>query len=685
MILLDSEDPLLVCLENKQDFADALLASLQEGVANILQGTENTQELFPININIDDGSDQNIAERKIPYKYENNKIFLRRDVCYELSGILEKRQADKKQKLAPGSNTDLISSTSENPQSEVEKEAQIIADRGLDVRNNFCNDIGDEFAYVSINALLVQTSLDGEISKVTDWTNSSKFFGLGIWTDLIAAISHEAPKLKIHVKMIEFREQLINSILHFFIEHLNQEEKKMRQLLQDEIKKETALEHQEPVNMEICSEHNENRASMFSFDKLRPEENIPSIQETAEQDIVHASDIEIDSKITIESNFEIELHKNSNEERLETERNICETIPEKKNINPESILEMNIEIESNSSVIPSEIFHVIRKEVQESCQNSEKNIIGDWLVERCDEQEITLVVNPGYGGSRKMSFIQPDVWAILRYQLIFSSTKPSKIVDDAQPDLSSHHLRLFINEKQVPSDLVLPVLTKSIKKGVFNLLYNLLILRPCFGCFNPELVETFEQLGSNGYNQSVNSMNRENKTLDTNFIGSSQNGRTYAGTVRSTECRVLASSRISDTCEACSHLLNVTINRSILNTPGLSESKQIKLDSDTERNFENDDFDKNVCSGSNVADSNIGINSKENDTEVNGSLTKKSKKKKENKSLASSNRSSTDEAVTNGGKNKGENHTDKSKISKASEGESSERPSSSNQVNSILK
>ena len=235
-----------------------------------------------------------------------------------------------------------------------------------------------------------------------------------------------------------------------------------------------------------------------------------------------------------------------------------------------SILETKMDDELTQSLIPKEIFDLIRKEIQESCQNSEKNIIGDWLVERCDEQEITMVVNPGYGGSRKMSFIQPDVWAILRYQLIFSSSKSP----NDESEIVTHHLRLFINEKQVPSDLVLPVLNKSIKKGVFNLLYNLLILRPCFGCFNPELVETFEQVGSNAYNESANSMNRENKTLDTNFIGSSQNGRTYAGTVRSTDCRVLASSRISDTCEACSYLLSVTINRSILNTPTMNGNSE---------------------------------------------------------------------------------------------------------------
>ena len=133
---------------------------------------------------------------------------------------------------------------------------------------------------------------------------------------------------------------------------------------------------------------------------------------------------------------------------------------------------------------------------------------------------------------------------------------------------------------------------------MFNLLYNLLILRPCFGSFNPELVETFKQfeatsLDEKGENSVTHKQNELNeRILDSNFIGSSQNGRTYAGTVRSTHCRVLAESRISDTCHACSHLLGVTINRSVLNLPIAEDSKCMDTQSEDIDNINTNKDDK---------------------------------------------------------------------------------------------
>ena len=117
---------------------------------------------------------------------------------------------------------------------------------------------------------------------------------------------------------------------------------------------------------------------------------------------------------------------------------------------------------------------------------------------------------------------------------------------------------LIINGHRVPHDGLRPIFSKAIKKGVFNLLYTFLTLRPCFGCFNPELVETFE-------NEKFAEL-----TVDSNFVGSSQSGRTYAGCVRSKRCNVLADSRVSDTCLNCSNLRNIAINRSVLTSPGKS-------------------------------------------------------------------------------------------------------------------
>ena len=59
-------------------------------------------------------------------------------------------------------------------------------------------------------------------------------------------------------------------------------------------------------------------------------------------------------------------------------------------------------------------------------------------------------------------------------------------------------------------------------------------------------------------------MDNESLVIDTNFIGSSQNSRTYAGTVRSKKCSVLATSKISDTCQYCAGLHGMVSSDKIL-------------------------------------------------------------------------------------------------------------------------
>ena len=82
--------------------------------------------------------------------------------------------------------------------------------------------------------------------------------------------------------------------------------------------------------------------------------------------------------------------------------------------------------------------------------------------------------------------------------------------------------------------------------------------RPCFGCFSPELVETVNQ----SLDQTEDGPNFF--SVDSNFIGTSSHGRTYAGTVRSVNCSFLAQSRVADRCVACTKLDSLVINRSIL-------------------------------------------------------------------------------------------------------------------------
>lgn len=51
-------------------------------------------------------------------------------------------------------------------------------------------------------------------------------------------------------------------------------------------------------------------------------------------------------------------------------------------------------------------------------------MIGDWTVKFCSEAEIVFTVSPGYGASKKPSFTQPDVWAILSYELRLKPESP---------------------------------------------------------------------------------------------------------------------------------------------------------------------------------------------------------------------------------------------------------------------
>ena len=50
--------------------------------------------------------------------------------------------------------------------------------------------------------------------------------------------------------------------------------------------------------------------------------------------------------------------------------------------------------------------------------------LGDWTVNFCSESEICFAVSPGYGASKKPSFTQPDVWAILCYELRLKPEAP---------------------------------------------------------------------------------------------------------------------------------------------------------------------------------------------------------------------------------------------------------------------
>ena len=103
--------------------------------------------------------------------------------------------------------------------------------------------------------------------------------------------------------------------------------------------------------------------------------------------------------------------------------------------------------------------------------------MGDWEVGRSDEQDTRLRVRPGYGDIRKISFMIPDYAAILSYSL----------------SLGPSHVSLTLNDSPVPGHILATLLEREQREGTLSFLYQLISLRPCFGAFFSELVETVRQ------------------------------------------------------------------------------------------------------------------------------------------------------------------------------------------------
>lgn len=229
---------------------------------------------------------------------------------------------------------------------------------------------------------------------------------------------------------------------------------------------------------------------------------------------------------------------------------------------PESSLHSPDPLPSNSGYDPAECavtsnrFDQLRRDILAAAESlgDKEMFIGDWRLEQT-EGELRMSVNPGYGASRKLSFLQPDFAAVLRYCLVLS--------------LSHNSVKLTINENTVDRKVVNSILEKTETEGTLSFLCQLISLRPCFGNFSPELVETASQAMSREDNQEKLS----HLAIDNSFVGTSSCGRTYAGTVRHQDCYVLAKDRVSDVCKKCQELSGLTINRSLLSQEEEESSK----------------------------------------------------------------------------------------------------------------
>eukprot|EP00096_Caligus_rogercresseyi_P004615 TRINITY_DN1897_c0_g1_i1.p1 TRINITY_DN1897_c0_g1~~TRINITY_DN1897_c0_g1_i1.p1 ORF type:complete len:1520 (-),score=534.45 TRINITY_DN1897_c0_g1_i1:436-4995(-) len=420
LLILDSQEPLMVCLQRREKFLTSLLLTIQGAIGSIL------------------GSEVILKEGKaIPCKFNRNRVYLLRHTCYSLSGLYDK-------------------SSSLSDYDIYEYPAAPLADRGFTPEDCFLPEGGDEYAYISIDALLVLMNLDGD--------RGSSSHAKPHWENLISAISLEVPKLKVRVKMEAFRGELIAVIVRLYSEYIrNPKSKRVNRV----------------ELIDLVTEDEDSTSEECDFKRAKIDHF----------DVVHA----------------------------------------------EQFAEPSSEYESIKTQILT---------------NSQGGMIGSWEVKRMDDELIRLIIPPG--SSRKMSFIHPDVAALLSYEFLIQ-----------------HDLRFafFINEQEVPSELVRGTVESISQSGGFlNLLYQLLTLRPCFGSFNPELVETVEKGLVDCSGNDVDNIENlcSQIRVDANFIGSSQNGRTYAGTVRSQNCKVLADSGVSDTCSQCAHLHRLVINRSML-------------------------------------------------------------------------------------------------------------------------
>ena len=372
--------------------------------------------------------------------------------------------------------------------------AKMLAFSGLYGKASILASFGD---YISLDIMLKFLRLDSYEKRSIGYSNL-------IWTDMISAVMHETPKLRIHVKTIEFRRKLMTFLTEELLVYLG---------------KPDSIQSEPPCNIKVKID----------------------LEAEAETSGV-GTETEIDE--------EMEEIETKDEEYGKTE--FIEQIHEMTEDHGEAmtILEFG-QLEENIGQVRS-------------------GIIGDWHVKRCDSTEIRLIVNPGYGASKKISFVQPDVSAILKYELVLRPLEP---------------VVLMVNDLRVPHSFVEPIFKKEADSGIYGLLYNLLTLRPCFGNFQPELVETLEKRQRVKHKQDFEV---KDLVIDTNFIGSSQNGRTYAGTVRSKKCTVLAQSKVSDMCTSCSNLqCAVVINRSVLSPKKSQRSLSDESSTSTSSNSSN--------------------------------------------------------------------------------------------------
>ena len=372
------------------------------------------------------------------------------------------------------------------------------------------------------------------------------------WRDILSAVALQEPRLRNHIKMETFKTKLLEKVLALYVRSVDKDlEVTSREGKIDLTDRESGVES----DMEFGQNFNGAEFRTQSVDR----------------DLVEVQ------KACMERNLTEPLPSLTCQDDFHADQQVPSSAP----VSPESLV--STEVSPSTSCLPSPTCSLPDEaswsttlpqfSSLSSAQYSrlQSDIIaaaggvggriGDWEVTTSNIEVTKMSVRPGYGASRKGSFLQPDYAAILRYSLTLA---PGSCI-------------LTINEHEINSNVLDIILDRGEKEGTLSFLYQLLSLRPCFGSFSPELVETVSK--------SLNKQELSGLYIDTNFIGTSSSGRTYAGTVRAKDCDFLAGDRVSDCCNYCKKLDKVTINRSIL----AQETEEILED--------NSDKKSNSCGG----------------------------------------------------------------------------------------
>jgi len=509
--LLQSRDPLMVCLRNKGQFLSGLLLALQNGVVRVL-GAEQGDGVF------------HLSDSSLSYKYQDGQIFLCRQDAYTLAGI---------DKQADWNSQDLLGDPT-----------GVLVERGVDPDTAFLADSGDRFRWVSLHSLFVLMSCGPGLDD-----GVGNCYQAVAWRDILSAVALQEPRLRNHIKMETFKTELLEKVLALYIQSLDKDlEVSPSEGRVDLTDRESGVESD--------MEYGQNFAGIFS--------GTVSKIECVDKDLVEVQ------KACMGKNITEPLPSLTCQEDFHTDQQVPSSAP----VSPDSMVSTGAS--PSTSCLPSPTFslpdesswstNLPQFSSLSSAQYSrlQSDIlaaaggvggrIGDWEVTTSDMEVTKLSVRPGYGASRKGSFLQPDYAAILRYSLTLA---PGSCI-------------LTINEHEINSSVLDIILDRGEKEGTLSFLYQLLSLRPCFGSFSPELVETVAK--------SLDKQDTPELYIDTNFIGTSSSGRTYAGTVRAKDCDFLAGDRVSDCCTYCKKLDKLTINRSILaqETEELLEDNSVK-------------------------------------------------------------------------------------------------------------